>query len=212
MRARKSGWGHVMALDVFVHHTGGVSFGDEKVRRVAQAQEILARLHPEYAVLVHKHVAEDPARSARLAVDVARLRGCGLPSVLCVIHNTGGGTERHVRELSTALHGQANVLALRPAPGGETILEWLRHGEGFQLGFRLPDEYETLVAVLKSLAVGLVHYHHLLGHSPAVWGLPKSLGVPLAKDAAHDVRAAAGIERHDQPHRPRRIGLREGGI
>jgi glycosyltransferase involved in cell wall biosynthesis len=166
-----------MALDVFVHHTGGVSFGSEKELRVKEAQEILARLHPEYPVLVHKHIVEDAAQSARLAVDVARLRSSGLPSVLCVLHNTGGGTERHVRELATALQGRASFLTLRPAQGGETILEWLRPGEGFQLGFRLPEEYETLVVVLKSLAVGLVHYHHLLGHSPSVWGLPKSLGV-----------------------------------
>ncbi len=178
MRARKGGWRHVMALDVFVHHTGGVSFGDEKLRRVDEAQEILARLHPRYPVLVRRHLADDPAQAARLAVDVARLRGSGLPSVLCVLHHTGGGTERHVRELATSLQGQANFLTLRPAPGGETILEWLSPGEGFRLGFRLPAEYESLLAVLRSLAVGHVHYHHLLGHSPVLWGLPRSLGVP----------------------------------
>ena len=178
MRARSRGWRHVMALDVFVHHTGGVSFGDEKLPRVREAQEILARLHPEYPVLVHRHVAEDPAQTARLAVDVARIRGSGLPSVLCVLHNTGGGTERHVRELADALLDQCNFLALRPAQGGETLLEWMRPGEGFQLGFRLPDEYEMLVSVLRSLGVGLVHFHHLLGHSPSLWGLPKSLAVP----------------------------------
>ncbi len=178
MRARKSGWRHVMALDVFVNHTGGVSFGNEKVQRVQEAQEILARLHPEYPVLVHKFVAEDPGQTARLAVDVARLRSSGLPSVLCVLHNTGGGTERHVRELADSLDGRCNLLSLRPAQGGETVLEWLRAGEGFQLGFRLPDEYENLLMVLRSLGVRLIHYHHLLGHSPSVWGLPKSLDLP----------------------------------
>ena len=56
-------------------------------------------------------------------------------------------------------------------------------GEGFRLGFRLPEAYEELVAALKFLSVAHVHYHHLLGHSPALWGLPKSLGV------AHDFTA-----------------------
>ena len=184
MRARKAGWRHLLAMDVFVRHAGGVSFGEEKKKRVQQAQEVLARLHPEYPLLVHDHLNADPARAARLAVDVARLRSSALPSVLCVLHNAvGGGTERHVRELVESLYEFANILALRPAPGGETRLEWLAPGEAFQLGFRLPDEYDDLVATLRALGVAHVHYHHLLGHSPSVWGLPKSLGV------AHDFTA-----------------------
>jgi O-antigen biosynthesis protein len=151
---------------------------------VQQAQEMLARLHPEYHSLVHVHLATDPACAARLAVDVARLRASALPSVLCVLHNAvGGGTERHVHELAQALRGRANVLVLRPSQGGETILEWLSPGEAFRLGFRLPEEYEDLVVALRAVGVAHVHYHHLLGHSPSVWGLPKSL------DVAHDFTA-----------------------
>lgn len=184
MRARKAGWRHLLAMDVFVRHAGGVSFGEEKKKRVQQAQDVLARLHPEYPLLVHDHLNADPARAARLAVDMARLRSGALPSVLCILHNAvGGGTERHVRELGESLREFVNILALRPAPGGETVLEWLAPGESFQLGFRLPDEYDALVATLKALGVAHVHYHHLLGHSPSVWGLPKSLGV------AHDFTA-----------------------
>jgi GT2 family glycosyltransferase/2-polyprenyl-3-methyl-5-hydroxy-6-metoxy-1,4-benzoquinol methylase/glycosyltransferase involved in cell wall biosynthesis len=184
MRARKAGWRSLLAMDVFVGHAGGVSFGEEKAKRVQQAQQVLARLHPEYPMLVHEHLAADPARTARLAVDVARLRESGLPSVLCVLHNAvGGGTERQVRELASELRGRANVLLLRPAPGGETILEWAYPGEDFRLGFRLPGQYEDLIVALRSLGVAHVHYHHLLGHSPSVWGLPQSLGV------AHDFTA-----------------------
>ena len=184
MRARKAGWRHLLAMDVFVRHAGGVSFGEEKARRVQQAQELLARLHPEYHSLVHDHLAADPACSARLAVDVARLRASGLPSVLCVLHNAvGGGTERHVHEVAQALRGLVNVLTIKPSQGGETILEWIAPGEAFRLGFRLPEEYEALVEALRFLGVAHVHYHHLLGHSPVVWGLPKSLGV------AHDFTA-----------------------
>lgn len=189
MRARRAGWHHLLAQDVFVRHAGGVSFGEEKARRVRQAQELLARLHPEYHSLVHDHLAADPAQAARLAVDVARMRASGLPAVLCVLHNAvGGGTERHVHELSQSLRGLANVLALQPSPGGETILQWLAPGEALRLGFRLPEQYEDLVSTLKCLGVAHVHYHHLLGHSPSVWGLPRSLG--LAHDfTAHDFYA-----------------------
>jgi glycosyltransferase involved in cell wall biosynthesis len=184
MRARATGWRHVLALDTFVRHSGGVSFGAEKAERVRQAQELLATLHPDYAPAVARHIAEDPARPARLKVDLARIRASGQPSVLFVSHVGGGGTERHLRELADALAGQANVLLLRPVAGGEhTVLEWLREGEGFRLAFRLPGHYEALLQALRALGVAHVHFHHTRGHSARVLELPHSLGV------AHDFTA-----------------------
>ncbi|MCU0764953.1 MAG: methyltransferase domain-containing protein, partial [Burkholderiaceae bacterium] len=182
MRARATGWRHVLALDTFVHHRGGVSFGEEKAERVRQAQQTLAMLHPQYAAAVARHIAEDPARPARLKVDLARLRAGAVPMVLFVSHVGGGGTERHLRELAEALAARAGVLLLRPG-GDETVLEWLREGEGFRLAFRLPDEYEALLQALRALGVAHVHFHHTRGHPPCVRGLPQSLGV------AHDFTA-----------------------
>ena len=177
MRAAARGWRHVLALDTFVHHAGGVSFGPEKARRVEDAQEMLRQLHPDYATRVQQHIAEDPARAARRSVDVARVRASGLPSVLFVMHVGGGGTERHVRELASLLERRANAFVLRPNGAGETLLEWLHPDEEFRLGFRLDEQYRELVTTLQALGVGHVHYHHLLGLSPSVWGLPKALGV-----------------------------------
>jgi GT2 family glycosyltransferase/glycosyltransferase involved in cell wall biosynthesis len=177
MRARATGWRHVLALDTFVRHSGGVSFGAEKPRRVSEAQDLLAALHPDYAPAVARHVEEDPAQPARLKVDLARVRAGGLPAVLFVSHVGGGGTERHLRELAAALDGRANVFLLRPADGGETMLEWLRDGEGFRLAFRLPGGNEALLQALRALGVAHVHFHHTRGHASAVCDLPASLGV-----------------------------------
>jgi len=183
MRARATGWRHVLALDTFVRHGGGVSFGAEKAERVRQAQELLAKLHPGYAPAVARHIDEDPARPARLKVDLARLRAGGLPTVLFVSHVGGGGTERHLHELAGALAARANVFLLRPGGGGQAFLEWLRDGEGLRLAFRLPGEYDALLQALRALGVAHVHFHHTRGHSPCVLGLPGSLGV------AHDFTA-----------------------
>ena len=183
MRARAAGWRHVLALDTFVRHSGGASFGPEKPARVQQAQERIAELHPDYAQAVARHVQEDPAWTARLKVDLARIRASGLPSVLFVSHVGGGGTERHARELADAMNGRATVLLLRPTGGEQTLLEWLRAGEGFRLGFRLPGEYDSLLRALRALGVAHVHFHHTRGHEPCVFDLPQSLGV------AHDFTA-----------------------
>jgi GT2 family glycosyltransferase/2-polyprenyl-3-methyl-5-hydroxy-6-metoxy-1,4-benzoquinol methylase/glycosyltransferase involved in cell wall biosynthesis len=177
MRARATGWRHVLALDTFVRHSGGVSFGAEKADRVRQAQELLATLHPDYAPAVARHLQEDPARTARLKVDLARIRASGLPSVLFVSHAGGGGTERHLRELAGALATQANVFLLRPTGGEQTVLEWLREGEGFALAFRLADGVEALLQALRAVGVAHVHFHHTRGQSPSILDLPGLLGV-----------------------------------
>jgi O-antigen biosynthesis protein len=186
MRALDTNWRHLLALNTFVRHTGGVSFGDSKKPREIEAFEKLRQLHPRYEQLVRSHVAADPARPARLAVDVARLQAMARPSILFVTHARGGGTERHVRELADAVRGGANALVLRPAPGGAMAIEWLAAGEeSFRLSFRLPGDMEALCQLLAGLGVVHIHFHHLLGLAPEVWILPRRLGVDFDY-TAHD--------------------------
>lgn len=72
MKASKAGWRHVLCGDTFVYHAGGVSFSESKERLQKQGTETLVKLHPDYLDCVRKHIAEDPARHLRLAVDSAR--------------------------------------------------------------------------------------------------------------------------------------------
>jgi GT2 family glycosyltransferase len=74
MRAAHAGWRHVLAADVFVAHAGGVSFGAEKAELARQSEATLRRLHPDYDQRVAEHIAADPARGARLAVEGELLR------------------------------------------------------------------------------------------------------------------------------------------
>jgi methionine biosynthesis protein MetW len=177
-RAAHKGWRNLHLLDTFVLHTGGVSFGDSKSPRERAAMETLARLHPRYARDVHAFVQADPARPYRLALDVARIAKARLPLVLAVLHDRGGGTERHVRELAEHLADQAQFLTLAPAPGHSVSLRMAAAAEGFELTFRLEDQFDDLLSILRQLGVCHVHYHHLLGHGPQVRELPALLGVP----------------------------------
>jgi GT2 family glycosyltransferase/2-polyprenyl-3-methyl-5-hydroxy-6-metoxy-1,4-benzoquinol methylase/glycosyltransferase involved in cell wall biosynthesis len=184
-RAARAGWRNLHLLDTFVLHTGGVSFGESKSPRERAAMETLAKLHPNYARDVHAFVQTDPARPYRLALDIARLGQASTPTILAVLHNRGGGTERHVRELAAHLEGQAQFLMLTPARGDSVKLTMASAAEGFELTFRLGDQWGELVQVLQALGVCHVHYHHLLGHGEQVRELPALLGV--AYDfTAHD--------------------------
>jgi GT2 family glycosyltransferase len=73
-RAAKAGWRNVLCADTFVFHAGGVSFGAERATLGVAAAEALSRLHPEYAGIVQRFVAEDPPAEFRRAVDVALAR------------------------------------------------------------------------------------------------------------------------------------------
>ncbi len=75
MRAAGLGWRHLLAADVFVRHAGEMSFGQAAAPLKEAAFETIQRLHPDYLRTVTAHCASDPARPARRALDLARLRG-----------------------------------------------------------------------------------------------------------------------------------------
>nr|WP_312371286.1 methyltransferase domain-containing protein [Delftia acidovorans] len=184
-RAAAAGWRNLHLLDTFVLHTGGVSFGESKSPRERAAMETLRRLHPRYEADVMAFVQADPARTARLALDAARLQADAAhqPVVLSVLHDRAGGTVRHVRELAQHLQGKALFLTLSPAAGGAVVLRRAEEKEAFELAFRVADQMEELVQALRQLGVVHVHYQHLLGHSEAILDLPARLG------AAYDFTA-----------------------
>lgn len=176
-RAAAQGWRNLHLLDTFVLHTGGVSFGDSKSPRERAAMQVLERLHPRYAREVQTFLAADPAAPYRLALDVARLQAAQLPTILAVLHDRAGGTVRHVRELARHLAGRAQFLTLTPSAGGCVLLRMAGKGEGFALAFRLKDQWDELLTVLRQLGICHVHYHHLLGHDARVRDLPALLRV-----------------------------------
>ena len=184
-RAAAAGWRNLHLLDTFVLHTGGVSFGDSKSPRERAAMETLRRLHPRYEIDVMAFVQQDPARPYRLALDLARMGQAGRPVVLAVLHDRGGGTLRHVRELAQHLATQATLLTLTPAPGHSVSLRMAGAHEDFELVFRLADQRDELLLALRQMGVCHIHYHHLLGHAPWVIDLPQQLGVTY-DFTAHD--------------------------
>ncbi|MCP5420953.1 MAG: glycosyltransferase [Gammaproteobacteria bacterium] len=110
-------------------------------------------------------------------------------ALACLLHSTrprllfvslaiGGGTEKHVQDLTHLLADRCEVLILRPGGEGRVLLEWSRGVEVLRIGFTLPDEWEALCQGLQGLEIARVHFHHLLGHFQCIARLPDRLGVP----------------------------------
>ena len=178
MRAKALGWRHVLCAEVFVYHAGSVSFADHQNHQKRQAMTVLNRLHPDYEPLVHRHIAQDPARPFRLRADLARLTYHGLPVILLITHDRGGGTKRHTEELSELFADTLLFLILRPGGNGQYLLSWLCLGEALELIYDLPNDADVLLECLQALAVQRVHFHHTLGLPPLLLNLPARLDVP----------------------------------
>jgi O-antigen biosynthesis protein len=187
MRAAYRGWRNVIASDIFVYHAGSVSFGTEQRARIDNAMAVMDKLHPNYHGQVHQFIQHDPLKKTRQALDWNLLCADDKLAVLCIDHGETGGTIKHIYELAQLFRDNINFLRLYPSINGLTRLSWLNGNQNFDyyndrkellnLYFNLPTEIDALIAVLKAIGIRRIHYHHTLGLSPVVWGLPERLGV-----------------------------------
>jgi len=178
MRAHDSGWRHVLVADTFVYHRGGVSFGTEKASAVERAGDILNQKHARYSALVGGHLANDPAHPLRRRIDLARVAG-SKPAMLFVLHDLGGGAERHVLDMASRLEEEGTrALVLRPAGDGNVRLDCPAVADTPNLLFDAREEYWTLREALLDLGVQHVHFHHLINVPGQVMNIIADLNLP----------------------------------
>lgn len=184
LRASACGWRHVAALDVFVEHLGGRSFGAGRADLRRRNQAILERHHPGYAALVAAHEAADPLFAARRRMDAVRWAAeRQAAAVVLMSHGAGGGVDEMVAARGAALRAEGvRPVVLVPAEGGCRV-------EGYDdLRFLVPEEVPALAALLRGDGVRHVEVHHLLGHDHGVMAVAGLLGAPV-ETWLHDAAA-----------------------
>jgi GT2 family glycosyltransferase/glycosyltransferase involved in cell wall biosynthesis len=169
-RAIDRGWVNAITPGIFVHHGGGHSFGASKAARMARAIRVIEKLHPGYLPSVRAYIQQDPLANARTQIDRARIRRrTGNGAVLMVTHNWGGGTERHVQEITARLEAAGTaVLHCRPnAQNGQAFsISDPKTPETPNLGeLSVSDSPHHFVEQLRSLGITHVHIHNLAGYS-----------------------------------------------
>ena len=111
LRALDAGFRNLHALDVFVFHKGAVSFGKGSLRRQNGNAAKLAARHPVFRKRVAQFAISDPARPARMLLDIAvLLRRKRRQAVLCF--GSPGGQRKKIRE---------SVFHALPEPGGRAL-------------------------------------------------------------------------------------------
>lgn len=164
-RALNVGWRHVAALDCYVGHVGGGSFGATKRRRIATALDILDHRYPEYHGEIARFIAADPMAPARRTLDRAQWLSQAQHRTLLVCARLGGGTDRHVDERRDLLANHGGSLLLRPVPATEQRSRYLMVevpdlAHLTNLRYDPATEMELLLADLIAGGVREMELHH----------------------------------------------------
>ena len=161
LRTTALGWRHALACDVFVYHEGAVSFGDETDARVTEAMKVIGKRFPDYLARVARHVRDDAVAPFRFAITAGLLAASGLPVILMICHDLGGGVRQHIDSLTKQLAGKAHCLLLLATTRGSELSVPAMPGHPV---LALPAErLDDLTRLLRSASVGRVHIHHLAG-------------------------------------------------
>lgn len=174
-RAAKAGFVNYHQLNVFAYHKGGVSFQEEGDPRKAKAMELLQGLHPSYTADVHRFIAADPAKKARLMAELALVRQHDAPRILLITHRLGGGVSQHLGELQHYYGRRACFIRLMPATDDKGVVLTLSALGKDELYFHQDNESE-LLTLLGWLGVSRIHFHHLMDVPKVALTLPEALG------------------------------------
>ncbi len=181
LRARRLGWSHRLAADVFVYHAGGLSFGARRSRLLARSQRLLNLRYPGYDAFIAGFLSGDPLQPLRRTLDERRLLGLKGRLVLLVTLALTGGVDRFVNERSRILRGQGLIpLLLRPAaPGDSHRCElWTEVIDLPNLRYDIPTTLDSLTALLRSLPIESVEIQHFLHLDSRVIDAVRALPVP----------------------------------
>lgn len=163
-RAGAAGWQHRLVSDVYVAHTGGVSFSRTSERRNRRAQRLLERRHPGYRAGIRAFIASDPVFPERARIDLERLRPLGHErNLLQIAHGRGGGVERCLGEQRQRAEAEGwGVFELRPSHRpGRLSLEHPAVDATPSLWEIDPERHgHSLGDLLESLGIRRLELHH----------------------------------------------------
>ena len=99
----------------------------------------------------------------------------GPPLILLVSHYGGGGTEKHLRDLTESAQNKAKFIRLTPGHDGFVRLATGQDDLPVALTFDPADQFQQLVEVLQECAPQRIHIHHILGNEEYLAALVREL-------------------------------------
>lgn len=197
-RAEQLGYHQVLCDDTYIYHSGTASFLSEEKRKLnAEHERILAQRYPKQIQSNAEYVRDNPHQYLRKNADLYAKLHNGKKNILYVLHldfrvdsnNNVGGTQFHVKDLTTHLRQDHNVFVLARDAERLRLTVYLEHEQTtfvFLVG-KKPD-FQTFHSeaiskvyrqILSAFAIDLVHVHHVIDLSMDIFSITKELGIPL---------------------------------
>ncbi|MCA9837907.1 MAG: glycosyltransferase [Trueperaceae bacterium] len=176
MRAGNEGFRNLLACDVYVSHTGGVSFAEEKEALIVEAIKQLNRIHPGYDRKIHKFIVLDPVREYRLKVLLKLSQMDKRPPVLHICHAFGGGTLQNIREIAQYFEKDSIHWVLRALEGDIVRLEWATAPSTY-VDIDTEKDKVFFWEILKYIGISRIHVHHLAGLPQEVMAFIREAGL-----------------------------------
>ena len=178
VNAAAQGWRTLLAGDVFVQHRGYVSFVTRDSAALENARDDFERWCPFYADSVTDFLVDDPSLPFKRELDLERLASLDREVFCFITHSGGGGTERHLRDLSESLAiDRIGAIVLFALPGRRVAIGTAALDHVENLRYNLDREFDKLVQDLKRLRVHHVHIHSNVDVPQELFNLPEKLGV-----------------------------------
>ena len=181
LRARRRGWSHHLAADVFVYHAGGLSFGGRRAALLDRAQRLLNLRHPGYDRFIASFLAQDPLHPLRRRLDERRLLAFEGRFVLLVTLALAGGVDRFVAERCRDLRAQGLFpLVLLPLEAGNArrCELWTDAIELPNLRYDIPADLPALTELLGGLDFDAIEIQHFLHLDARVIDAVRALPIP----------------------------------
>jgi GT2 family glycosyltransferase/glycosyltransferase involved in cell wall biosynthesis len=185
LRCFEHGWRNVCAGDVYVEHTGAVSFGEARAAKLAANLGKVEALYPYYHDFVADFLRTDPLHDVRNRVQKAVWKRSGKQPVLLVTLSLEGGAVRHADDLAERLTAEGFlVLALGQGKDIDSrpMLTIRRRVAAVEEALRYPAPApmtEALADIL-DLAPGFIHVQHLLDLPDGIGEFVRDCGIPYA--------------------------------
>jgi GT2 family glycosyltransferase len=158
MKCLHAGFINILAVDVFVEHTGEVSFAGDSNAGKINALNIINKRYPNYSQLIHEHLAAGLSVPYKLNLTQSIFEiGC-VNCVLILTHNLGGGTEKYIRDF-IAKNQESNFVLIRPDAVNFKV-EYVIQGEAIQ--FTVSRECDEFLSKLKKIKFKSVYVNHLI--------------------------------------------------
>lgn len=181
LRARSHGWRHMGAPNVFVAHQGGISFGAEKVLRVAMNNATLRKRYPDASTRYKAFCLRDPMKPARQALQLARLEHLARKpaSERNACWQTGADHTLRIHD-GTMPEADFSLSYRQSSHSTWVLLTAPLTPLPLNLEFELPNDFTRLAECLRNLPLQEIVYELLARCPVELCDLPAMLKIPYS--------------------------------